>query len=58
MKINQNILAQKIAECEGLKDSLTIAQVKEVLKLTLQELAAEWKEGNEEGVIYLIKQHK
>lgn len=57
MKINQNTLAKQIAENEGLKEALTIAQIKEVIRLTLRQLADEWAEENEEGVITLIKSH-
>ncbi len=38
--MNLNKLAQIITKKEGLKKSLSIAQVKEVLKLTLRELKA------------------
>lgn len=37
-KTDLNVLAQAITEQEGLKKSLSIAQVKEVLKLTLRHL--------------------
>ena len=57
-KINLNTLAKKVTEIEGKTESLTIAQVKEVIKITLSELAAEWKNGNEEGVISTIKSHE
>lgn len=36
---NLNELAKTITEAEGLKESLSIGQVKEVLKITLTELA-------------------
>lgn len=39
MAINQNKLAKEITEVEGLEVSLSIAQVKEVLRITLQALA-------------------
>lgn len=54
-KINLNALAKDVAEAEGGKVNLTIAQVKEVIKLTLQELNQEWASDNEEGVVALIK---
>lgn len=37
-KIDLNVLAKKITLKEGLKKQLSIAQVKEVLKLVLKEL--------------------
>lgn len=38
-KVDMNKLAVKITKAEGLKKSLSIGQVKEVMKLTLTELA-------------------
>ncbi len=38
-KINENTLAKEIASQEGGKQNLTIAQIKEVVKLTLSALA-------------------
>lgn len=40
MTINQNKLASEITKEEGLKKSLSVAQVKEVLKLTLKKLSS------------------
>ena len=57
-KINENKLAKDIAEEEGGELNLGIAQVKEVQKLILDKLANEWTEGNEDGVIQLIKKHQ
>ena len=56
-KINENRLAEKVASAEGLKQSLSIAQVKEVVRITLNEIGREWYVGNEPGVIELIKKH-
>lgn len=39
MKINENELAKAIAQREGKCQQLTIAQIKEVLKVTLEMLA-------------------
>jgi len=57
MKINENILAKKIAEVEGGRKNLSIAQIKEVQKLLLDYLATEWSNGNEVEVIKLIISH-
>jgi len=56
-KINLNEMAKSIALDEGGKKSISIAQVKEVIKLTLEYLADEWDDGNESEVINLIKKH-
>jgi len=48
-------MARNIALEEGGAENLSIAQVKEVLRQTLLHLRAEWGNGNEEGVITLIK---
>lgn len=42
-KINQNKLAKQISEHEGLKQQVNIAQIKEVLKVTLSILAFDYK---------------
>lgn len=39
MAINQNHLARSVAAAEGGKQSLSVAQIKEVLRLTLDYLA-------------------
>lgn len=39
MAINRNKLAQDVAVAEGLKVNLPIAQIKEVLRIALQQLA-------------------
>jgi hypothetical protein len=56
-RINENLLAKQIASVEGLKEQVTIAQIKEVQAILLDELADEWATGNEVGVIELIKKH-
>ena len=54
MKVNLNDLAKKITLKEGLRKSLSIAQVKEVMKLFLVEL----KGLTLENVLELIKRKK
>jgi hypothetical protein len=39
MKLNENSLASTIANREGKKQEVNVAQIKEVLKITLEELA-------------------
>jgi uncharacterized membrane protein len=56
-KINENELAKQIAEIEGKKEKQDIAQIKETLKITLDILATQWEDGNEVGVIELLKKH-
>lgn len=41
MTINLNSLAKEISQAEGQKQELSIAQIKEVLRITLEILAAE-----------------
>lgn len=57
-KINENNLAKSIAFVEGKVKNQDITQIKEILKIVLDSLATEWEDGNEEGVIDLIKRHK
>jgi len=54
-KINKNLMAEEISAFEGKKKQVDIAQIKEVLKITLSILGRHWNSGNEEGVIKLIK---
>ena len=54
--VDENKLAQNVAIAEGGTVSLTIAQVKEVQRLLLENLATEWSH-NPHGVIALIKKH-
>lgn len=39
MKLNENVLANTIASREGKKVQVNVAQIKEVLRITLEELA-------------------
>lgn len=39
MRINLNAFAKTLSTREGLKEAVNIAQIKEVLRLTLEELA-------------------
>ena len=54
MKINENKLAKKIADIEGKKYELSIAQIKEVLKITLELLNLE----KPSKVLALLEKHK
>ena len=53
MSINQNELAEEIAKREGLKESVNIAEIKEILRITLEILCEKFKENPDE-VINLI----
>jgi len=52
--INEEWLAEEITKAEGKKDSVNIAQVKEVLRITLDILAS----LKEEDVLLLLKKHR
>lgn len=54
MAVNLNDLAKTITDKEGKKVNLSVAQVKEVLKLTLHELADE----DAADVLTLLKRYK
>ncbi len=46
-KINRNVIAKELSEMEGLKDQMSIAQIKEIMRvynefLTLPELIKIW----------------
>ena len=56
-KINENYLAKRVAEVEGKIKKQDIAQIKETVSIVLDILGNEWIEGNELGVIHLIKKH-
>lgn len=56
-KLNENKLAQRITDSEGLKVQTNIAQVKEVLRVALDDLAIELHSGNASGVLELIERH-
>lgn len=55
MRINQNHFAKLVTLCEGGKLRISIAQVKEVLRCTLQEMRREMEKGNTSGVIKMIE---
>ena len=54
MKINENRLAVAIARKEGGKTQVNIAQIKQVLKITLQILSKQ--KGSE--VLALVEKHR
>ena len=54
MPINENALAKKLTLAEGLKKVLTIADCKEVLRLTLDFLACE----RPSEVLALLEKHE
>lgn len=56
-RISEHNLARRITAREGLRESLSIAQVKEVLRITLDELAVEL-DYNTAGVLDLIAKHR
>lgn len=55
-KLNLNKLAQEIAKREGGKKEVGIAQIKEILKITLNILGNHWCDGDESRVIETLKQ--
>ncbi len=57
-RINENSLARKVSESEEGSVNLDVAQIKEVIKITLDELALELDRGNFSGVAELIERHK
>ncbi len=54
-KLNLNKLAVEVAKKEGKKVNLSIAQIKEVIRLTLLELNKEVRGGNASGVLDAIE---
>ena len=52
--ISEEWLAEEITKAEGKKESVNIAQVKEVLRITLDILAS----LREEDVLLLLKKHR
>jgi hypothetical protein len=56
-KIDEHELSLKIVRKEGKKDSVNIAQIKEIQKIMLEELAEELGSGNKKGIIELIRKH-
>ena len=57
VEINEHQFSLRVAEKEGGKKSISIAQIKEVQKILLDELAEEWQGGNRLGVEKLIEKH-
>lgn len=55
-KLNLNKMAQEIARREGKKKEVSIAQIKEILKITLNILGNHWSNGEESKVIETLKQ--
>ena len=55
--INENDLAVKVAHQEGGRVSLPIGQVKEVMRLVLEELAGLLETGKHDSVMELIMKH-
>lgn len=53
MAINENKLADAVCMAEGGKESLSVAQVKEVIRLTLDELA----QARPSEVLALLEKH-
>jgi len=56
VRIDEHMLSVRISEVEGGKRELSIAQIKEVQKVLLDLLAAEWK-SNPCGVVALLGMH-
>jgi hypothetical protein len=52
--MNLNLLAQKVAEKEGKKRQINIAQIKEVMKILLTELAG----MDEAEALKVIRRHR
>lgn len=53
--INQNWIAERIAVIEGKKEEVNIAQIKEILKITLDILATDFSESE---VSELLEKHR
>lgn len=56
--IDEHDLSLKVAEREGGKEQVNIAQIKEIQRLLLEELAKEKANGNSDGVLKLLAKHK
>ena len=54
-KLNLNKLAIEVSKKEGKKVNLSIAQIKEVIRLILLELSKEVRGGNTSGVLDSIE---
>lgn len=57
-KIDERILAQTVADMEGRKVAVDIAQIAEVQRCLIECLAHQWATGNEAGVIELLHKHR
>ncbi|HOF19406.1 MAG TPA: hypothetical protein PK082_10895 [Phycisphaerae bacterium] len=57
LTVNQNLLAEAICMMEGKKQALSIAQVKEVLRIALDLLGREL-ESNPKGTLELLRRRK
>lgn len=53
-KINMNAMANRVAVGEGSRVEVNIAQIKEVMKVFLEELA----KYNDEEILELVKRYK
>jgi predicted DNA-binding antitoxin AbrB/MazE fold protein len=53
-KINMNAVATRVAMAEGQKVEVNIAQIKEVLKVFLEELS----KYEDDEILELVKRHK
>lgn len=54
--IDENLMALRVVNVEGKKESISIAQVKEVQKIVLDMLAVAWQ-TNPRGVVALLRKH-
>lgn len=57
-RINERKLSVNVSKAEGGAINLTIAQIKETINVTLDELARDVSAGNASGVLELIERHK
>lgn len=56
-RINENTLAKEVVKAEGGQVNLSIAQCKEVIRLTLDRLAWHVLDNNASGVVDLVERH-
>ncbi len=56
-KLNLNEIAQEIAKSEGKAKEVNIAQIKEILKITLIIFGKAWQDGNEIEIIRMFKKY-
>ena len=57
-KLNENDLAKYVVLRAGGKQSISIGQVKEVIKLTLDRLASLSRGGGMASIVALVEKHK